>query len=52
METVFSPLKKLGITEFYAPTDGKPMSVVISANNSKKINCQIGDQVGSEALLK
>jgi hypothetical protein len=46
IETVFSTLEKLGITEFYAPRDGNPMPVVISPNNSNKINCQIGDAVG------
>lgn len=43
-EIVFSTLEKLGVTDFYAPIDGNSMSVLISPNNNRKVNCQIGDE--------
>jgi hypothetical protein len=38
---IFSTLKKIGIREFYAPIDGKPMTIVINPDSSNYINCQI-----------
>jgi hypothetical protein len=40
---IFSSLKKLGITEFYAPIGGKPMPIIITPDKNKNINCQIED---------
>jgi hypothetical protein len=41
IDMLFSTLKKLGIKEFYAPIDGKPMTVVINLDDNNYMKCEV-----------
>jgi hypothetical protein len=41
VEMIFSTIKKLGISKFYAPIGGKPMNIIINPDRNSYINCKL-----------